>query len=125
MAGDPSTRAKTEPSSVSTTNGPPLADRFEALVSVGRIDHVVSRARGVCSGGWRRELERVVRFDFVAFVLYDPEKGVVQGDLLDAGAWRSRPPGGGAGRVAGGLGGPDAAAARRPRHVRSKHDSAR
>jgi hypothetical protein len=34
MAGDPSTPAKTEPSSVSTTDGPPLADRFAALVSV-------------------------------------------------------------------------------------------
>src|SRR4030095_16411890 len=30
------------------------------------------------------ELERVVRFDFVAFVLHDPERGVVRGDLLDA-----------------------------------------
>ena len=79
MDGDPSTPA----SSVSTTDELPLVDRFQALVSVAESitscrepDDLFRRLAG--------ELKRVVRFDFVAFVLHDPERGVVRGDLLDA-----------------------------------------
>ena len=107
-----------EASSVSTTDGLPLADRFQALVSVAESITSCREPEDL----FRRlaaELERVVRFDFVAFVLYDPERGVVRGDLLDARSMALAPrPEAASGRVAGGLGGPDAAAARRPRHVR-------
>jgi len=79
MEGDPSTPA----SSVSTTDELPLVDRFQALVSVAESITSCREPEEL----FRRlaaELERVVRFDFVAFVLHDPERGVVRGDLLDA-----------------------------------------
>ncbi len=83
MARDPSTTVKTEPSSIPTTDGPPLADRFAALISVA--ESITScREPEYLFRRLAAELGRVVRFDFVAFVLYDPDKGVVQGDLLDA-----------------------------------------
>src|SRR6476620_9706406 len=83
MEGDPSTPAKGEASSVSTTAELPLVDRFQALVSVAESITSCREPEDL----FRRlaaELERVVRFDFVAFVLHDPERGVVRGDLLDA-----------------------------------------
>ena len=79
MDGDSSTPA----SSTATTSEPSLVDRFQALVSVAESITLCREPEDL----FRRlaaELERVVRFDFVAFVLHDPERGVVRGDLLDA-----------------------------------------
>ena len=86
MKGDPSTPA----SSVSTTDELPLVERFQALVSVAESITSCREPEEL----FRRlaaELERVVRFDFVAFVLHDPERGVVRGISSMPGAWRSRP----------------------------------
>ena len=66
MEGDPSTPA----SSVSTTDELPLVHRFQGLVSVAESITSCREPEEL----FRRlaaELERVVRFDFVAFVLHD------------------------------------------------------
>jgi formate hydrogenlyase transcriptional activator len=83
MEGDPSTPANSEASSVATTNEPPLVDRFQTLVSVAE-SITSSREPEDLFRRLAAELRRVVRFDFVAFVLHDPERGIVRGDLLDA-----------------------------------------
>jgi formate hydrogenlyase transcriptional activator len=79
MDGDPSAPTSSAP----TTDELPLLDRFHALVSVA--ESITScREPEELFRGLATELEHVVRFDFVAFVLHDPERGVMRGDLLDA-----------------------------------------
>jgi formate hydrogenlyase transcriptional activator len=84
MDRDPSTPAKNDDaSSVSTTHGSPLAERFRALVSVaGSVTSCLDPEdlfRGLAA-----KLEQVVRFDFLGLVLHDPERAVVRPLILDA-----------------------------------------
>jgi formate hydrogenlyase transcriptional activator len=78
MDRDPSTPA----SSASTPDGPPLADRFQVLVSVAEAitscrdpDDLFRQLAG--------QLERVLHFDFAGIVLHDPEQAVVRPAILD------------------------------------------
>jgi len=84
MDGDPSRPANSdEASSVSRADGPPVADRFHALVSVARSITSCREPEDL----FRRlapELERVVRFDFLGLVLHDPEQAIVRPVILDA-----------------------------------------
>jgi formate hydrogenlyase transcriptional activator len=80
MDGDPSTEAKNDRSSVSRTDGPPLAERFQALVSVGESITSCREPEEL----YRRlaiELRRVVSFDLVGVVLHGRDGE--QAQLLD------------------------------------------
>jgi hypothetical protein len=81
MDGDPSTEAKSDqPSSVSVTDGPPLAERFQALVSVAESITSCREPEEL----YRRlaiELRRVVSFDLVGVVLHGRDGE--QAQLLD------------------------------------------
>ena len=74
-----------ESDAIASTGGTTLAARFQALLSV---DESISSCREPeeLFGRLAAELQRVVRFDFIGVVLYDPERGVVRAARLETGS---------------------------------------
>src|SRR5947209_19135371 len=70
---------------IESTEGTTLAARFQALLSVAES---ISSCREPeeLFGRLAAELQRVVRFDFIGVVLYDPERGVVRAARLETGS---------------------------------------
>src|SRR5205807_2303896 len=74
-----------ESDAIGSTEGTTLAARFQALLSVAES---ISSCREPeeLFGRLAAELQRVVRFDFIGVVLYDPERGVVRAARLETGS---------------------------------------
>src|SRR5438128_8443478 len=74
-----------ESDAIASTGGTTLAARFQALLSVAES---ISSCREPeeLFGRLAAELQRVVRFDFIGVVLYDPERGVVRAARLETGS---------------------------------------
>src|SRR5439155_6804103 len=74
-----------ESDAIESTEGTTLAARFQALLSVAES---ISSCREPeeLFGRLAAELQRVVRFDFIGVVLYDPERGVVRAARLETGS---------------------------------------
>ena len=85
MSVNRSTEAKRDDaSSVSATGGPAVTDRYQALVSVAQ-SIASCREPEELFGRLSGELQRVVPFDFIGILLYDPERDSVRPAVLEIG----------------------------------------